>query len=144
MTTLLDHGYPHGGCRTVTGPAVAENLRRVKWNKDQDVVRPADKPLLPTGVGAGLRDSLAPDGAIVNVAGMSGLKLSGPARCFDREEARFEVVKTRKDREGDVLVIRYEGPKGGPGMHAEQMGPARLGAVTRPGGAAEKTCYADI
>src|SRR5262249_3366068 len=116
MKTLLDHGFLHGECMTVTGRTMAENLRRVEWNKDQDVVRPADRPLLATGGVVGLKGNLAPEGAIVKVAGMENLKFSGPARCFDGEEACFEAVKTRKYKEGDVLVIRYEGPKGGPGM----------------------------
>ncbi|HTO84372.1 MAG TPA: dihydroxy-acid dehydratase [Methylomirabilota bacterium] len=116
MKTLLDHGFMHGDCITVTGRTVAENLKRVKWNKDQDVIRPADKPLTTTGGVVGLKGNLAPEGAIVKVAGMESLRFSGPARCFDGEEACFEAVKTRQYREGDVLVIRYEGPKGGPGM----------------------------
>jgi len=116
MRTLLDHGYLHGECLTVTGRTVAENLKRVKWNKDQDVVRPADKPLSATGGVVGLRCNLAPEGAIAKVAGMADLKFTGPARCFDGEEACFEAVKKKKYKEGDVLVIRYEGPKGGPGM----------------------------
>ena len=241
MKTLLDHGFLHGECMTVTGRTIAENLKRVKWNKEQDVVRPADKPLSPTGGVVGLKGNLAPDGAIVKVAGMSSLKFTGPARCFDSEETCFEAVRKKKYREGEVLVIRYEGPKGGPGMremltttaalygqgmggkvalitdgrfsgatrgfcvghvgpeaavggpialvrdgdiivldadkgtldvklskaeldkrraawkprkaqftsgylwkYAEQVGPARAGAVTHPGGAAEKACYADI
>jgi dihydroxy-acid dehydratase len=241
MKTLLDHGYLHGDCMTVTGRTIAENLKRVKWNKDQDVVRPADKPLLASGGVVGLKGNLAPEGAIVKVAGMSNLKFSGPARCFDGEEACFEAVKKRNYKEGEVLVIRYEGPVGGPGMremlsttaalygqgmgnkvalitdgrfsgatrgfcvghvgpeaavggpiglirdgdvieldadtgvlevklskaeldkrrqswkprktdstsgylwkYAQQVGPARDGAVTHPGGAAEKACYADI
>ena len=241
MKTLLDHGFLHGGCMTVTGRTIAENLRRVKWNKDQDVVRPANKPLLATGGVVGLKGNLAPEGAIVKVAGMAGLKFTGPARCFDREEGCFEAVRKKKYKEGEVLVIRYEGPKGGPGMremlattaalygqgmggkvalitdgrfsgatrgfcvghvgpeaavggpiallrdgdiitldaekgtldvklskaelakrraawkpkkpeftsgylwkYAEQVGSARYGAVTHPGGAAEKACYADI
>jgi dihydroxy-acid dehydratase len=241
MKTLLDHGYLHGECMTVTGRTIAENLKRVKWNKDQDVVRPADKPILVNGGVVGLKGNLAPEGAIVKVAGMSNLKFSGPARCFDGEEACFEAVKKRNYKEGDVLVIRYEGPVGGPGMremlsttaalygqgmgnkvalitdgrfsgatrgfcvghvgpeaavggpiglirdgdiieldadtgvldvklskaeldkrrqswkprkndstsgylwkYAQQVGPARDGAVTHPGGAAEKACYADI
>jgi dihydroxy-acid dehydratase len=241
LKTLLDHGYLHGDCLTVTGRTLAENLRSVKWNDDQDVVRPADKPILPTGGVVGLKGNLAPEGAIVKVAGMERLQFSGPARCFDGEEACFEAVKNKKYREGDVLVIRYEGPKGGPGMremlsttaalygqgmgakvalitdgrfsgatrgfcvghvgpeaaiggpiallrdgdiiaidaetatlevkltksefdrrarewkprtndytsgylwkYAQQVGPARQGAVTHPGAAAEKACYADI
>ena len=241
MKTLLDHGFLHGDCLTVTGRSIAENLKSVKWNDDQDVIRPADKPLSPTGGVVGLKGNLAPDGAIVKVAGMEGLRFTGPARCFDGEEACFEAVKNKKYREGDVLVIRYEGPKGGPGMremlsttaalygqgmggkvalitdgrfsgatrgfcvghvgpeaaiggpigllrdgdvieldavegtlnvklsqaelderarawkprgeeytsgylwkYAQQVGAARSGAVTQPGGAAEKECYADI
>jgi dihydroxy-acid dehydratase len=116
MKTLLDNGFLHGDCLTVTGRTIAENLKAVKWNPDQDVVYPADKPLSPTGGVVGLRGNLAPEGAIVKVAGMAGLRFSGPARCFDGEEACFEAVKNRTYREGDVLVIRYEGPKGGPGM----------------------------
>jgi dihydroxy-acid dehydratase len=241
MKTLLDHGFLHGDCVTVTGRTVAENLKRVTWNSDQDVVLPADKPLSVTGGVVGLKGNLAPAGAIVKVAGMANLKFTGPARCFDGEEACFEAVKNKAYREGDVLVIRYEGPKGGPGMremlattaalygqgmggkvalitdgrfsgatrgfcvghvgpeaavggpiahvrdgdmitldaengilavavsagelearakdwkarelgfgsgylwkYAQQVGPARDGAVTHPGGAAEKACYADI
>jgi dihydroxy-acid dehydratase len=116
MKTLLDHGYLHGDCLTVTGRTIAENMKTVKWNPDQDVVHPADKPMLATGGVVGLRGNLAPDGAIVKVAGMEVLRFSGPARCFDGEEACFEAVKNRTYKEGDVLVIRYEGPKGGPGM----------------------------
>jgi len=116
MKTLLDHGYMHGDCLTVTGRTIAENLKNVKWNPDQDVVRPADKPLLATGGVVGLKGNLAPEGAIVKVAGMKKLKFSGPARCFDGEEACFEAVKKRTYKEGEVLVIRYEGPRGGPGM----------------------------
>jgi len=116
MKTLLDHGFMHGECLTVTGRTMAENLKSVKWNAYQDVVRSADKPLSPTGGVVGLKGNLAPEGAIVKVAGMERLRFSGPARCFDGEEACFEAVKNKKYREGDVLVIRYEGPKGGPGM----------------------------
>src|SRR5689334_19324581 len=241
MKTLFDNGFLHGDCLTVTGRTIADNLKSVKWNDRQDVVRPANKPLTPTGGVVGLKGNLAPEGAIVKVAGMSELKFTGPARCFDGEEACFEAVKNKTYREGDVLVIRYEGPKGGPGMremlattaalygqgmggkvalitdgrfsgatrgfcvahvgpeaaiggpiallrdgdivvldaergildvklskaeldarakgwkahkpaftsgylwkYAQQVGPARDGAVTHPGGAAEKACYADI
>ncbi len=116
MKTLLDHGFMHGDCMTVTGRTMAENMKSVKWNDAQDVVHPANKPLSKTGGVIGLKGNLAPEGAIVKVAGMSGLKFSGPARCFDGEEACFQAVKNRKYKEGEVLVIRYEGPKGGPGM----------------------------
>ncbi len=116
MKTLLDHGYLHGDCMTVTGRTIAENMDHVKWNPDQDVVRPADNPITVTGGVVGLRGNLAPDGAIVKVAGMSNLRFSGPAHCFDSEEECFAAVKDRTYKEGEVLVIRYEGPKGGPGM----------------------------
>jgi len=116
MKTLLDHGYLHGDCLTVTGRTMAENLKSVKWNPHQDVVRPADKPITVTGGVVGLKGNLAPEGAIVKVAGMSNLKFAGPARCFDCEEDAFEAVKKRSYKEGDVFVIRYEGPRGGPGM----------------------------
>jgi len=116
MKTLLEHGYLHGDCMTVTGRTVAQNMERVPWNDAQDVIYPADKPLSPTGGVVGLRGNLAPEGAIVKVAGMKNLRFSGPARCFDSEEECFAAVTERRYREGDVLVIRYEGPKGGPGM----------------------------
>src|SRR3954447_6686429 len=116
MKTLLEHGFLHGNCMTVTGRTIAQNLKSVKWNPDQDVVRPADKPITVTGGVVGLKGNLAPEGAIVKVAGMDVLKFTGPARCFDGEEACFEVVKNRQYKDGDVLVIRYEGPRGGPGM----------------------------
>ncbi|OBQ74981.1 dihydroxy-acid dehydratase [Mesorhizobium erdmanii] len=116
MKTLLDHGYLHGDCLTVTGRTLAENMQHVAWNEHQDVVRPANKPITQTGGVVGLKGNLAPEGAIVKVAGMAELKFSGPARCFDSEEECFEAVTHRNYREGEVLVIRYEGPRGGPGM----------------------------
>jgi dihydroxy-acid dehydratase len=118
MKALLDGGFLHGDCMTVTGRTIAENLASVKWNPDQDVVYPTSKPITVTGGVVGLVGNLAPEGAIVKVAGMPKEKqvFTGPARCFDNEEACFEAVKKRQYKEGDVLVIRYEGPKGGPGM----------------------------
>jgi dihydroxy-acid dehydratase len=118
MKTLLDHGYLHGDCLTVTGRTMAENLASVEWNADQDVVRLANEPITPTGGVVGLKGNLAPEGAIVKVAGMPADQQTfrGPARCFDGEEACFEAVRNRRYQEGDVLVIRYEGPKGSPGM----------------------------
>lgn len=116
MKTLLDHGFLHGDCMTVTGRTIAENLAYVSWNPEQDVVRPANDPITPTGGVVGLKGNLAPEGAIVKVAGMKNLTFSGPARCFDSEELCFEAVRNRKYKEGEILVIRYEGPKGGPGM----------------------------
>lgn len=116
MKTLLDHGFLHGDCMTVTGRTLAENMEHVAWNPKQDVVYAANTPLTKTGGVVGLRGNLAPDGAIVKVAGMQNLTFSGPARCFDSEEECFEAVRTGGFEEGEVLVIRYEGPKGGPGM----------------------------
>jgi dihydroxy-acid dehydratase len=116
MKTLLEHGYLHGDCLTVTGRTVAENLEKVAWNDQQDVIRPANDPITRTGGVVGLRGNLAPEGAIVKVAGMSRLQFTGPARVFDSEEECFAAVQERRYEKGDVLVIRYEGPKGGPGM----------------------------
>ncbi len=116
MKTLLENGYLHGDCMTVTGRTIAENLEKVQWNDQQDVVRPADDPIMPTGGVVGLKGNLAPDGAIVKVAGMKSTYFRGPARCFDSEEECFEAVTNRRYKEGEVLVIRYEGPRGGPGM----------------------------
>jgi len=116
MKTLLDGGFLHGDCITVTGKTIAENLADVKFPTNQDVVRTTADPLSPTGGVIGLRGNLAPEGAIVKVAGMKTLKFTGKARCFDCEEDAFSAVERRDYQEGDVLVIRYEGPKGGPGM----------------------------
>ncbi|MDP2120137.1 MAG: dihydroxy-acid dehydratase [Hoeflea sp.] len=116
MKTMLEHGYLHGDCMTVTGRTLAENMEHVRWNDDQDVVHPANKPITVTGGVVGLKGNLATDGAIVKIAGMAKLKFSGPARCFDSEEDCFNAVTNREYKEGEVLVIRYEGPKGGPGM----------------------------
>jgi dihydroxy-acid dehydratase len=116
MKTLFDNGFLHGDCLTVTGRTLAENMEKIAWNPDQDVVYPADRPITVTGGVVGLKGNLAPDGAIVKVAGMGHLTFSGPARCFDSEEACFEAVSTKAYAEGDVFVIRYEGPRGGPGM----------------------------
>ena len=116
LKTLLDGGYLHGDCITVTGKTLAENLADVVWRDDQEVIRPVSNPLSPTGGLVGLWGSLAPDGAIVKVAGLKHTVHRGPARVFDGEEACFAAVSARDYKEGDVLVIRYEGAKGGPGM----------------------------
>jgi dihydroxy-acid dehydratase len=116
MKALLEGGYLHGDCLTVSGKTIAENLRDVVFPEDQDVVRHANRPLSPTGGIVGLKGNLAPQGAIVKVAGCKHLRHRGPARVFDCEEDAFAAVKRRDYREGDVIVIRYEGPKGGPGM----------------------------
>ncbi|HEU0071987.1 MAG TPA: dihydroxy-acid dehydratase [Alphaproteobacteria bacterium] len=116
IKTLLDHGFLHGDCITVTGKTLAENHADVVFPTDQDVVVPANKPLTPTGGVVGLKGTLAPDGAIVKVAGLKNQVFKGPARVFDCEEDAFEAVVKKQIKEGDVIVIRYEGPKGGPGM----------------------------
>src|SRR5690348_11182571 len=112
LKALLDGGYLHGNCLTVTGKTMAENLKDVVVPKNQDVVRPTSAPLRPTGGVVGLKGNLAPQGAIVKVAGMHNLKFRGTARCFDREEDAFAAVERRDYKKGDVIVIRYEGPRG--------------------------------
>jgi len=116
MKTLLDGGFLHGDCITVTGKTIAENLKDVVFPTGQDVVRPITNPYSPTGGVVVLKGNLAPQGAIVKVAGMERLQFTGPARCFDSEEDAFAAVQSRDYKEGDVIIIRYEGPKGGPGM----------------------------
>ncbi|MES2445164.1 MAG: dihydroxy-acid dehydratase [Pseudomonadota bacterium] len=116
MKTLLAEGFLHGDCLTVTGRTLGENIDQVTWNPDQKVIYDARTPITPTGGVVGLRGSLAPDGAIVKVAGLHSLQFEGPARVFDCEEECFAAVEARSIREGEVIVIRYEGPKGGPGM----------------------------
>ncbi len=116
MKTMLAGGFLDGNCMTVTGKTLGENIDQVTWNPDQKVIYDINTPLTPTGGVVGLRGSLAPDGAIVKVAGMHRLQFSGPARVFDCEEDTFAAVEAREINEGEVIVIRYEGPKGGPGM----------------------------
>ena len=116
MRTLLDGGFIDGSCMTVTGKTVAENLKDVKFNTNQKVMRDVGHAFKPSGGVVGLRGNLAPDGGIVKIAGLKHLKHRGPARVFDCEEDCFAAVQKRDYKEGDVLVIRYEGPKGGPGM----------------------------
>jgi dihydroxy-acid dehydratase len=116
IKALLDAGLLHGDCLTVTGRTLAENHAAVVFPTDQDVVRPVSNPLSPTGGVVGLFGNLAPDGAIVKVAGLKSLRFEGRALCFDCEEDAFAAVQARAYQPGDVIVIRYEGPKGGPGM----------------------------
>jgi dihydroxy-acid dehydratase len=180
MKTLLDNGHSHGDCITVTGRTIAENLKSVKWNPHQDVVRSADRPITVTGGVVGLKGNLAPEGAIVKVAGMSSLKFTGPARCFDREEDALESVQnsTTAALTGPIALVRDDDiteidadvgtlnvkltdaelaeretkwqpratnhTSGALWKYAQQVGPAVDGAVTHPGGAYEKQCYADI
>ena len=116
MRALLDGGYLHEDCLTVTGRTIKQNLENVKFNQNQKVVFPVSQPISKTGGVVGLQGSLAPEGAIVKVAGMKKLQFRGPARVFDCEEDCFQAVENRQYEDGEILVIRYEGPKGGPGM----------------------------
>ncbi|HCP01136.1 MAG TPA: dihydroxy-acid dehydratase, partial [Rhodospirillaceae bacterium] len=113
---LLDGGHMHEDCMTVTGKTLGENYGGVEFPTGQDVVRSIDNPLSETGGVVGLMGNLAPRGAIVKIAGLANLSFTGPARVFEREEDCLQAVLNREYKEGDVLVIRNEGPKGGPGM----------------------------
>jgi dihydroxy-acid dehydratase len=116
MRTLFDGGFIHGDCMTVTGRTIADNLEGVVFPTEQEVIRPVTKPISTTGGVVGLKGTLAPEGGIVKVAGLKTLSFRGPARCFDCEEDAFRAVENREYKEGEVIVIRYEGPRGGPGM----------------------------
>ena len=116
MKTLLDGGFIDPEPLTVTGKTLGENIEEVTWNPDQKVFYEVSNPITPTGGVVGLKGSLAPDGAIVKVAGMARQQFTGPARVFECEEEAFAAVEARDIAEGSVIVIRYEGPKGGPGM----------------------------
>ncbi len=116
MKALLEDGFLDGDCLSVTGNSIGDELEKVKFPEDQDVVYRPRKPITQTGGVVGLRGNLAPEGAIVKIAGLDVLKFTGPALVFDCEEDAFEAVRKREYSEGDVIVIRYEGPKGGPGM----------------------------
>ena len=116
IKVLIDGGLIDGSCMTVTGKTLAENVKDVEVPKDQDVIYPIDKPISKTGGVVGLKGSLAPDGAIVKIAGLKKLHFKGNAICFEREEDALSAVLEGKIKSGHVLIIRYEGPKGGPGM----------------------------
>ncbi len=116
LKTLYDGGYIHGDCMTVTGKTMKENLKGIKFNPKQKVLRAYNRPLSPDGGVVGLKGNLAPEGAIVKIAGLKKLQFSGRARCFDNEESAMKAVQSRKYKDGDVIIIRYEGPVGGPGM----------------------------
>jgi dihydroxy-acid dehydratase len=116
LKALLDAGLLDGDCITVTGKTMAENLKDVVFPTDQDVIMPVSRALSPTGGVVGLRGNLAPDGAIVKVAGLQNPRFEGTALCFDCEEDAFAAIQSHAYKAGDVIVIRYEGPKGGPGM----------------------------
>ena len=116
LKTLMDGGYIHGDCMTVTGKTMRENLKNVKFKTNQKVMRKYTNPISPNGGVVGLKGNLAPEGGIVKIAGLKKLQFTGRARCFDTEEAAYKAVKNRKYKDGDIIIIRYEGPRGGPGM----------------------------
>ena len=116
MKTLLNGGFLDPEPMTVTGKTLGENIEEITWNPDQKVFYDVSSPITPTGGVVGLKGSLAPEGAIVKVAGMERLQFTGKARVFECEEDAFAAVENRDIAEGSVIVIRYEGPKGGPGM----------------------------
>jgi dihydroxy-acid dehydratase len=116
LRELLEGGHLHGGALTVTGKTIADNLRGVRRPEDQEVVRPVAHPIAPSGTLAVLSGTLAPEGAVIKTAGVKRQTFRGRARVFDREEDAFEAVVHKRLSPGDVVVIRYEGPKGGPGM----------------------------
>ncbi|MBQ0771331.1 dihydroxy-acid dehydratase [Parasphingorhabdus sp.] len=116
MKTMMDNGLIIGDCITVTGKTLGENIEEITWNPDQKVIYDVQHAITPTGGVVGLRGSLAPEGAIVKVAGMARLQFRGPAQVFECEEDAYAAVEQRQIKEGAVLVIRNEGPKGGPGM----------------------------
>jgi dihydroxy-acid dehydratase len=131
MKMLLAHGLIHGDALTITGRTVAENLAGIPEEPPagQDVIRPWSKPLYPHGHLAILRGNLASEGAVAKITGVKSPKITGPARVFDSEEACIRAIFARQIRPGDVVIIRYEGPKGGPGMR-EMLSPtsALIGA----------------
>jgi dihydroxy-acid dehydratase len=117
MKELLEAGLIHGGCMTVTGKTVEQNVAELQVDdSDREVIHPMDAPLEPVGTMVILRGNLAPEGGVMKTSGVHKERFSGPARVFDTEEACFEAVARKEIRAGDVLVIRYEGPVGGPGM----------------------------
>ena len=123
MKTLLDAGLLHGGCMTVTGKTLAENLENVQPYPDgQRIIRPLDDPIKPDGHLVILRGNLAPEGAVAKITGHEGLRFQGTARVFHGEEAGMAAIMDGTVQKGDVVVIRYEGPKGGPGMR-EMLSP---------------------
>jgi dihydroxy-acid dehydratase len=124
MKILLNHGLLHGDCLTISGQTIAEVLRDVpdEPSPDQEVIRPWHSPLYPQGHIAILKGNLAPEGAVAKISGVKNPKITGPARVFNSEESCLEAILAGQIRPGDVVVIRYEGPKGGPGMR-EMLSP---------------------
>jgi dihydroxy-acid dehydratase len=124
LRMLLEHGLLHGECRTITGRTLADELKSVppEPRPDQDVIRPWSKPMYPHGHLAILKGNLAPEGCVAKITGLKQRSITGPARVFDSENACMNAIMAKKIKPGDVIVIRYEGPKGGPGMQ-EMLAP---------------------
>jgi dihydroxy-acid dehydratase len=118
LRALLDAGLLHGDCMTCTGATLSENLKKVPsiYSRAQKVIKPLDAPMHPSGHIVILHGNLAPEGAVAKLAGLKVRKITGPARVFDGEESAFAAIQERLIKPGDVLVIRGEGPVGGPGM----------------------------
>lgn len=117
MKYLLEKGFLHGDCVTVTGKTLAQNLESVPVLKEgQTIIQPVEKPIKETGHIQILRGNLAPEGAVAKITGKEGLRFSGPAKCFDSEELMLKALEEGRIAKGDVIIIRYEGPQGGPGM----------------------------
>tara|TARA_X000000368_G_scaffold414759_1_gene405200 strand:+ start:23 stop:1735 length:1713 start_codon:yes stop_codon:yes gene_type:complete len=116
IKVLIDGGLIDGSCMTVTGKSLSDNVKDVEVPTNQDVIYPINKPISKTGGVVGLKGSLAPEGAIVKIAGLQKLQFKGSAICFEREEDALSAVLEGKIKKGHVVIIRYEGPKGGPGM----------------------------
>jgi len=124
LKMLLAHGLLHGDCLTISGRTIAQELNNLpdEPRRDQDVIRPWNKPMYPHGHLAILKGNLAPEGCVAKITGLKSPKITGPARVFDSENACMDAIMAKKIRAGDVIVIRYEGPKGGPGMQ-EMLAP---------------------
>ena len=123
MKLLLEEGMLHGDCMTVTGKTLKENLKNVKhYPKSQQIIRPLKNPIKKESHLVVLKGNLAPGGAVAKITGMEGLTFTGPAKTFDSEEAAIKDIQNGSIKKGDVIVIRYEGPKGGPGMR-EMLSP---------------------
>jgi dihydroxy-acid dehydratase len=124
LRLLLDHGLVHGECMTITGRTLAEELSGVSSEprRDQEVIRPWSNPMYPQGHLAILKGNLAPEGCVAKITGLKNPTITGPARVFDSETACLDAIMAKKIKPGDVIVIRYEGPKGGPGMR-EMLSP---------------------
>src|SRR5436190_22679570 len=124
LKMLLAHDLLHGECMTITGKTMAQELDGVNENPrvDQEVIRPWNKPMYPQGHLASLKGNLAPEGCVAKITGLKNLSITGPARVFDSEPAALDAIMAKEIKAGDVIVIRYEGPKGGPGMQ-EMLAP---------------------